>query len=512
VINNQQCRYGINHLLCLNGCFIILVISIIISQPTDAEDITWDYAGIKYEERWSSHGGDGEDLIFDFSPDGSYIVLSGYVEPNDLRVMERNMFPVTELHPPGPFTTIKGVHWSPMGTWIVTWGSIDSEDFEFLAVWDGITYERVQEPFINTTGPFMTINSVIFMQNDELMAIAGLYDDGISRVMLIETSTGRLINYLAWEDNTTVLSIVTDSESLICSDERGMITIISIEDWSNVQVFEGRSTRPSSHSYHPSIDRPWLVGYDDGWIHFWNGDPLAPAGATSFTDNGPIQGVAWASSENIGYYVVATPRHYPNGGSWIFLAYYNNSTATLIPMDHDDRVEGVNVTMLMSDPVEFGCIWAGFADGSLARYRIYFREDLPPEITIDYPENGSKHNESFYARGDHFDDNGHLYGVSDVQYVKIRVDDGEWDDVHFDVEGTHWSYYIRVSNMTSGKHKITVESYDGRHNNHTDITFIVPGEEEGPSYWVSSSSIILIIICVTVPIIVYIRYRRIRKN
>jgi len=511
---NHLGRYGITLLVCMLASFMAITFSILLTPSTIAEDITWDWARISDVDRWPSSGGGTSDEVFlDISPDGSKLILSGFIQPNSLRIMKRNMIPIIDLYPPGPVENITGVHWTPNGTWVIAWGLSNGDAFDFLAVWDGSTYERVDEQFINTTGSFQTINTVLFLKNDELMAISGRDEDDISRVLVIETISGRMIHEWMWEDNASVLSLGSDPESLMCIDERGIVTSISIEDWSIIQVIEGRSTGPTADTFGPSMNRPWIIGYDDGWINFWGGDPIETAGDAFVSERGPVQGIVWAFNEPNGYYVWASPRTIARYGSVINLAYYNNSTETLIYM-YENESPGVTVTMLMSDPVESGLIWAGFSDGSLGQYKVELSDDKPPEVTIEYPENRSVHNESFWVRVDFYDDHDFRYYIEDIKYIKIRIDDGDWVEIHKEMEYSRWSHYIRAANMTSGKHRITVEAYDGRHKNQTYVIFYVPGEDDESEGWYSYKTQIILIsgLLLYLSVLLFLRWRRRDSN
>lgn len=495
--------------------FMAITFSILLTPSAIAEDITWDWARIDDVNRWpSSGGGNSEEVILDISPDGSKLIISGYIQPNSLRIMKRNMDLIIDLYPHGPVEYIKGVHWSPNGTWIIAWGLSNGDDFDSLAVWDGNNYERVNEPFTNITESNMSIHSILFLNDDQHMALSGIDEDNISRVLIIETLTGRIYQEWAWEDNAAVLSLGSDKESLICIDERGTVTSISTENWSITKVFEGRSTRPTADTFDSSMNRPWIVGYDDGWINFWGSDPIETAGDAFVSEYGPVQGVAWAFHEPMGYYVLATPRSVAEHGSYIILAYYNNSTATLIYMYATDRLPGVYVTMLMSDPVESGLIWAGFADGSIGQYKVELLDDKPPVVTIDYPENGSVHNESFYVRGVYSDDHEGHGNFYNLNYIKIRIDDGDWVEIRQDLEYDTWGYHIRAANMTSGKHKISVKAYDGRQINQTSIIFYIPGEDEESEGWYSYITQLFLIsgVLLFITVLLILRYKRRDSN
>jgi len=493
---------------CLLGLFMVVALVIIFTPSAAAEDVTWDWATIENIDRWpTSNGGSSNEVIFDFSPDGSKLILSGYIQSNSLRIMDRNMRHISDIFPPEPVKNITGVHWTPNGTWVIAWGLSAGDDSEFLTAWDGSTYEPVDELFINTTGSFRTINTVLFLNNDELMAISGRDEDNISRVLVVETISGRMIHEWMWEDNASVLSLGSDKESLMCIDERGIVTSISIDDWSIIQVIEGRSSRPSANTFGPSMNRPWIIGYDDGWINFWGSDPIETVSDAFVSEHGPVQGVAWAFHEPMGYYVLVIPRDVARYGPYFMLAYYNNSTATMMYMDHIYPVPQVNVTMLMSDPVESGLIWAGFADGSIGYYKVKLQDDKPPEVSIDYPENRSVHNESFWMMVDVYDDHDFRYYIEDIKYIKIKIDDGDWVEIHQEMEYDRWSHHIRAANMTSGKHKITVEAYDGRHKNQTHLIFFVPGEESEPEFWTAFNIQIALIVSVMAVIIFLIVFR-----
>lgn len=449
------------------------MLSLATATPIQADGYPaeWEYTGIDVVDQWTSFGGRGSDLIFDLSPDGSRIVLAGYVRTGDIRVMERDMIPVQELHTPGFVEYFKGVRWSPGNSWIIEWGLADGDDYDSIVAWDAQDLVRVHPAFIDSTDDLVYMQDVVFLEGDRYVAVSGILEMGESVVRVVETADGAVVKEWDWPDNALVTSMRSDGGSLICFDETGNITSYAIDGWSMGFTIVGDGSAPVLTTDDPPGDGPWMLAYETWDMDVWlDGLPVRVDGSV-LAEHGPPQGISWAFADDADYIVMAVNR------------LFYGSTIAVHPLDRlraGDWYNGTsfeatlsNVTCMKRDPTHSGMVWVGLENGTLIKYQVSLLDDRPPEIVTRFPEERGEYNDTFYATWRIWDDH------TEQLVVRVRLDDGPWQDAGKDIEYDDYSFYVNASNLSDGKHTLTVEARDVRQTNTTTVVFFVPSVEEG---------------------------------
>ncbi len=475
---------------------VLLLMASVVSGNQD-----WDDVDLEEVDHWKDPTGNGADLWIDISHDMDRLLLVGYGGPDEIRVVDRDIETIATLVPPGTDPTVKGARWSQSGTWIVAWGRAEGNDTDFLAAWNGTTYEPADNLFENDTTPLVEISSAVFMAADDILFIGGRDVDGTSKVLLVETSTMNVhINY-TWENDATITYLGTDGLSLICIDETGVITSIGGTDWTEIVRFEeGSSREPSSNSISSPGRNPWAIGYEDGSVYFWRGYPIVASGDADL-GSGPVQGITWAFYDIGDYYMVALPGE--GQGSQLSVLYHANDTATAVPVS-DTIDTGSAVTMLMMDSKAPGNIWAAFADGSLGYYNVTIIIDLPPEVTIDVPKYQQMYTGKVRFEGRFSDDHDNILSV------RVRIDEGDWEDAN--LVGNVWWYEVDTDLLEEGFHVVNVEAFDGRHTTRSKEFFVTPQEYDGgEGEWPPGIPQIPFLI-IAIVIVVFLFWRRSRRT
>jgi hypothetical protein len=437
-------------------------------------DQEWDDVELREVDSWKDPSGNGTDLQMDISHDMDRLLLVGYGGPDEIRVVDRDVKTIATLVPPGINPTVKGARWSQSGTWIVAWGRAEDNDSDFLSAWNGTTYEPADNLFENDTTPLVEIGSAVFMAFGDLLFISGRDVNGTSRVLLVETSSMTVHKDYPWENDATITYLVTDGLSILCIDETGVITSIGGTDWSEVVRFEdGSSHRPSSHAISSPSRNPWVIGYEDGSVYFWQGYPIFFSGDIDL-GAGPVQGLAWTFTDPGSYYMVALPGE--GQGSQLSVLYKEYDNTSVLPVSNTIDT-GSPVTILMMDKDPPGNVWAAFADGSLGYYNATIILNLPPEVTIDVPLHQQLYTGKVRFEGSFSDDH------DNTQWVKVRVDDDDFQDAN--LVGNLWWYEIDTDLIREGLHVFNIEVFDGRHQTGSAEIFNTPQEpynndEEGP--------------------------------
>ena len=439
---------------------------------------TWDDVDIQVVDSWTDPGGNGEDLRFDVSPDGSRIVMAGHTAANDVLVTDRDMNVLATLVPPEQDLVIEGVRWSINETWVCAWGSNDSTDHDLLWIWNASTYELTEELFENHTTPLTNLDSVLFMAFDEILVLAGRDVNGTSRVIIWQTVFSTMINDIPWEDNATVVHLGTDMMEVLCIDERGDVTSISSDDWLDTRDLGGYDAYPTANVLNVYDRQPNLVGYDDGTAIFWGGYPTSVENSTSFGD-GPVQAVSWVFVDGSGYYLLATPSS--EGGAQIGAFFYSVDGQPANPVSGPVIFPDA-MTKMVKDVLVKDQVWCGFNDGTITLLSITTIPNLPPEVTIEAPEEREKIKGNFLAYGSYSDDRDR------IEYVRVRWADrdwtmGAWEDADF--SNGSWSYEVNVSTMRPSKVRLEVEVYDGRHywNEYAIFDFVQEREDDDDGKW-----------------------------
>jgi len=444
-------------------------------------------AEIEMVDSWTAGGAS---IMFRVSPDGSRLLVSGYGGASDLRVMDRSGDTLSVLDLPGENATVKGILWTEGNTWLTAWGNSQGSDTDFFATWDADTYEPTDEVFENTTAPLPVVDAAYFMTNDYIVGLAGRDVNGTSRVLVMEATDHNVRADIPWKDNATVLFMGTDGNRILCVDELGAVTLIESRSWNIENRLEGFEGRPTSASFANSWGRdPWILGYQDGSTFYWVCCPWQPAGNGSH-GTGPVLALTWIEHTRGEFYVVATPRE---GGSAVSVHrwYYG--------LDQNDRISPVlltdgAVTSMAADPAVPGQVWAGFSDGTLALLNVTLTADHPPDVRITKPKPDTTFwEETVSFRGNVSDDH------DNITWVKVRVDDGEWQDVEW-ADGEWW-FEHDVTGMEQEGYNLTVKTFDGRTESaEWIIVFDVgqPSGDDGSSstfwYWFAGGALMVAVL------------------
>ena len=477
----------------------MLAALLLLAPCTSAQDFNWEDVAITEVDSWDDPLGEGEELLLDVSPDGSKLALAGKGDRGELRVTDRDL--ETIAVPGGPSIDIhyKGVRWSEGGTWLTAWGTADYTDGDFLRFWNATTLEPATDVVLNDTVYLETIHTVQFLAYDLIIAIAGLDENGTSRVILTETRTGILLQNYEWRDGLSVLSLGSDLRTLLCIDETGSITSIGGPSWTNVTLFEGRGSRPTAHPFNPPRNREWLLSYEDGWIKFWGGGDREDVAAWKITDEGPVQGMAWAFETSAHYFIAAVPGS--NGGSSIVCYYLVNTSVPIIDVGWEQIGTVAAVTLLQTDPSVDGHFWAAFDDGSIVLYRVSIILHDPPQVTFIVPEHDGEYEKTFLASGTVTDDHDRL------EYVRVQIDGGNWYDTN--VSGEEWTYKVGTDFMEEGFHEIVIDAFDGRHHTWEREFYQVPYDSDDDSNrWIWVILNIIIISAIVVGVVIWRRKKQ----
>ena len=446
----------------LLGLFLLILVSAAVS----ADEVPYEPVEVVELGAWRDQGGLGKDLRFDQSPDGERLVLLGYASPHDLRVTDRDLKTLAVLDPPNDNAVVEGMRWSSTGEWVCAWGSADDVDHDLMWVWNGLTYQLSDWLYENFTTPLRQLDSAFFQSHDEILALAGRDENGTSRLLLVETSTSDIRRNIPWEDNATIIRLGTDQMRLVCIDERGTVMGIAGSNWENVDDLGGHDIAPSSDSLGIRTNQPWMVGYEDGSVAIWGGNPAIHERSAYFGP-GPIQAISWVFVYRGGdsYYIVGTPG--VSGGSTLMTYFYNPDLQPDGPASEPMEYASPVISLVGDSKVE-GQVWAGFEDGTLRLFNVTIIPNLPPVITIESPIEWEKYREDFTATGIVTDDH------DNIQFVTVIIEGGE--GFRADVVGERWTYLVNISNVRRGSVSFHVVTSDGRNETENGTFFVVPWE------------------------------------
>ena len=466
---------------------VLVVLVLLVPGVTNGQDdpgppLHWYDATVTEVDSWRDPSGQGTDLVVFPSPDGARLLVWGYGGPADVRVMGRDGDTLRVLDLPGENATVKGVLWSWGDSWLAAWGRAEGGTSDFLALWDADTYEPSDQVLWDGRAPLPVVDALYFMTDDAILGLAGRDANGTSRVLVLETTGLDERSNITWEGNATVLYMTTDSRDLICVDELGGLTSISSREWDVKTRHQGISMRPtaSSNAYTRDTD-PWIYAFENGSYQVWRCCPW-DVHATHRTDGGAVQAATFVNDPRGEFYMLALPR---DGGSrmLVYRGYFDLGGRDLVAEPFDTAVP---TTMMTKDPATPGQVWVGASDGTLTLLNVSLTIDLPPEAYILEPE----HNKDFF--GDSIRFSGNCSDDHDnITWVRISVDDGEWQDV--DWAGGEWSWELDISDMKEEtNHRVTVMASDGRHgsNGHSVFFNIFEPEEDergvefGWKFWV----------------------------
>jgi hypothetical protein len=439
----------------------LMVLIVIASLAVAGEVPFWDNATLTEVDAWRDPGGEGADLRFDQSRDGQRLVMVGFGSPDEIRVVDREIQTLAVLSPPGNNSTVRGARWSFMDTWLVAWGRAEGADHDFLAAWNGITYEPYDGLFENDTAPLATVHAVIFQANEEILVIGGRDSSGTSRMLVFETSSMRKHRDTPYRDNITIQTLEYDGIALACIDLTGSITEVGGNAWGIERVLDGRPAIPTASSFPYGEMYPWLVGYEDGWLSLWSGGPKELE-LSLRAGEGPVEGLSWILNRTARYLLAAI--HADGGGSTVG-TYILPRKADLLVEVSDVIETSSSVTMMSTDRLDKNHVFTGLADGSLVLYEITLIPNLPPVITIEFPEVDQNLTEDFIIRGTYSDDN------DDVIGMRVSFGDDEWHTVHMD--NGSWSCKVNITSLPPGPTEIKARAHDSRHDNVTSRWIII---------------------------------------
>lgn len=475
----------------------MLVLALLLGGPLAAEEepepyIPWYDAEIVIVDSWKDPQAEGAPIMFHTSSDGTKLLVSGFEGADDLRVMDRAGKTLSVLDLPMENATIKGILWTWGETWLTAWGSSEGNDTDWFAMWDADTYEPTGEVFENGTTPLPIVDAAYFMADDFIVVLAGRDINGTSRVLVLETPDLGVRADIAWKDNTTVLFMGTDGSDVLVADELGAITTIGSSSWSELNRYEGFDTRPTAVSFASSQEpKPWMLGYEDGRTFFWKCCPWAPAGNGSHGP-GPLQALTWIELDEVELHVLAVPSE---GGSTL------SAHRTYFEHEGRDRISGPlftegAATMMATDPMVPGQVWAGFSDGTLALLNVTLTVDEPPQADVFEPEHTTALiRGTVMFRGNVTDDH------DNITWVRVRLDDGEWEDAEW-ADGEWW-FELDTTDISGESLVLYVKAFDGRTESfewRVFYNFLGPGK--GPDrmehfwYWFTGCTSMVVIMVV----------------
>ena len=128
--------------------------------------------------------------------------------------------------------------------------------------------------------------------------------------------------------------------------------------------------------------------------------------------------------------------------------------------------------------------------------------DLPPSVTISSPSNGTGIEDKVRIQGTATDDHG-------IDYVQMRIDDGQW----VQVDGTEsWSFDFEPDSVSEGRHTITVRAFDGGQYSPPishEYNIVTSGS---PVYSGTVLLVLFVVAIVVIAALVYIRTRDRRRD
>jgi hypothetical protein len=444
---------------------------VLVASIASADGPEWDDVELVELGKWQDPGGYGPIVQIDQTSDGDRLLVLASGSPDRIRITDRDLDTLAVLEPPHEDPLIEGAHWTDSGDWVYAWGSAEGVDHDLLWMWNTTDYRPSDWLFENYTTPLQRLYSAVFMPGDEILALAGRDDNGTSRVLIVETHTSDVRRDYPWEDNATVVRVGTDMMVVICLDERGTISTVGGSDWTSTVDLGGNDVAPSSDTLGLRDRLPWLVGYEDGGVSMWGGNPPVHERSTDFGD-GPVQGLSWAMTDSFHYYMVAVPS--ASGGSVLSAYFYHLNEYPDYPASVPVEFTAP-VTYMLGDIMVAGQVWIGFQDGTVRLMNASIIHNMIPVVTIEVPEFQKDYTEDFTATGIVTDD------LDRLEYVRVLVGDGNWTPV--EVTEGRWSYRVDVSKLSGGEGVFRVEAFDGKHLTENRTFFQLPPEDDDEDKW-----------------------------
>jgi ribosomal protein L32E len=368
------------------GALLIILILMAILSPALSSAWTFPYdvgkeSRIEEVISWRHPDGEGMNLRFEPSHDGTMLLLTGYGGPDEVRVVDRNLTTLMVLALPEEPFHLKGATWSELDDRIAVWGTVGAIESDVLVLFDVTTTER------NESAPWLdivdleTIDEVTFLAGDLIVAVAGRDGTGTSILKFIEAQVPRVHRSFVWHDNNTIVEINYSLAQIIVVDEVGNVEIFSAMDWTSVDYFEGLLDGGPTGWYMP-WNRSWGVGDAQGRLFLWI-ESSNELQSNITVGEGPVQGFTWTEGRS-GDFLVAVERS--EGGSRL-MAWQRwdefRFEQSMGELNHLNLT--ANVTMMATDPGGWGWVMVAFDDGTLAIYKFVVRP-LPREMSPGVPE------------------------------------------------------------------------------------------------------------------------------
>ncbi len=317
---------------------------------------------------WTDPGGRGADLRFNFSTDGSMILLRGYGSPNELRVVDLEMETLAVLPRVEMPHEVRGFTWSETDRWIVAWSRPEGGGPDFLQFFDVPSFEP------NTSVPWVdaidlpTIDVVTMLGHDEIAMVAGRDSNSTSILLVIEVEAARVHKRFVWEGNHTIVVAGDTGRETVIVDSGGNIVMMAGFDWDLRRQYENAMVG-SPRSWYIPVDQQWAFGDSAGRLVMSHNHPFYNQYNITVGE-GPVTGFSWTDGRMWDF--MAAVRHQDGGTrlvGWQMMGEgYLGGHQELCHKDLDG-----NVTMMRPDHHGWGRVLVAFEDGRLSSYRLNVR-------------------------------------------------------------------------------------------------------------------------------------------
>lgn len=485
----------------LTGLALLAIVAAISIQAS-ADDDVWYPTELREVQTWEDPTGNTSAVKFEYSHDGSRIALVTYGKAPRVRVVDRDLQRESILDLDYDVTFPIQARWSDTDQWIAVAWNHSQGGPDRLTLFDASTLEPF-ELFENDTTPLLRFQNLIFVAQDEVLVLAGWDENHTSRMLVIETRTLHLLNDIEWRDNETVTLLGYDTNSVQCIDYSGTLSILDTNDWTVSRHSKEVESVPTSLAVTPmALGHPWSIGYYNGRVAHYHGYPRNESFAS--IDSAPIQGLAWVWKVPM-YYVTGVNYASIDGGEHVqakltvyrFSDDTNNSFKASSTMFIDD----VGLMWMAPDPLVEGQFGIGFYNGTFAVWDLVIRENLPPTVLIETPEEGQEIRGIYVAGGRTFDD------WNRTRWVKVRIDGRNW----FEAWGTDtWTYQFDISDFGPGEHTLSAQAYDGIHMSEvTKVKFNIAERPRGDEWPTGIPQIPMVLIVLVLAFVLMVRaYRR----
>ena len=463
------------------GPLLLLVAIALLGLVASAE--VWHQGHIQETGDWAGEDWAGGTYDMEISHDGSMLMLVGYEERDEVRVMDRDMVTLGRWEPPDANLTVEGASWSTSDDAVVVWcGNGSGPDVLLLLTVPDL--EERDAPGMPANETLVDVTSARLLADGAIMVVGGRCQGGNSRLLVMETGTDHLISSIEWRENATIVSIESDGIHVAVLDDLGFISRMETREWTVDMRWQGSGASPTADCIGEFLgDRIWIVGYADGRTRLWGQAPMGLVGEANAGD-GPVLGVASLFSDPR-YYVVAVPDG--AGGSRLSAWIHNDTWGEKEWSNRANVTTGV--LEMASDPLLAGGFLVAFDDGSIASYATTIVLDMPPTINITSPPY-TEWEGRFTVHGTVEDEGGR------VEFVRYRFDgEGEW----MDANGTEeFSFVIDKGEFEPATHTVTLWTSDGVHDTKRNLDFwVYEPEPDDPMefwYWFVGCTLVVVLV------------------